>query len=405
MKISQIAALTNAIVGEMTGDATIVQEDLKNIVDVGTIVMTQANWYDAYTKSLMDHVGKCVVTNKEFFPNKVFERLWKESYEFGAILERLTVTLPDAEDNPSWDLQDQQSYNSEIFYKPTVAMNCYNVKDTFQIPISIVEDQVKSAFSSREQYIAFVSGIYTAVNNSVKIRLEQMAKRAVNNMIFSTFSNAVTNSEYDTQGTDDGNARCINVLHKYNTLFNQTLTAAEAIHDKEFLRYFSFLLYLTSDRMREISTIFNVIGEVRFTEREDQNIFVLSEIAKALDVYLYGDTYHDEYVKLPGYETVTAWQGINDGNAQVFEFPSTSLINIKNAEVPDHVNNTPIEGVAAVIFDREAVAVTNERAKVTSAYSARGDFTTYYYKNELGLLNDLSMNCVVFTILDDTSGS
>lgn len=402
MKVTQIATITNTIVSEMLGDSAIVEEDLKNIVDVGQTIMNQNNWYDAYTSSLMDHVGKCVVTNKEFYPNKVFERLWKDSFEFGAILERLTVSLMDAEDNPSWDLQDQGNYNSEIFYKPTVAMNCFQLKDTFQIPISIVEDQVKSAFSSREQYIAFVSGIYTAVNNSVKIRLEQMARRAVNNMIFATFSNAVTNSEYDTQGSDDGNARCINVLHMYNSQFGTSLTAAQAIKNKEFLRFFSFVLYLTSDRMREISKSFNIKGEVRFTGKEDQNIFVLSEIGKALDVYLYGDTYHDEYVKLPGYETITAWQGITDGTG-IFDFASNSRIEVNNADVPDHVNNTPILGVAAVIFDREGVAVTNERQKVTSAYSARGDFTTYYYKNELGLLNDLSMNCVVLTILDETT--
>lgn len=398
MKVTQIATITNTIVGEMLGDSAITTEDLENIVDIGQLVMNQNNWYDAFTGRLMDHVGKCVTTNREFFPNKVFERLWKESYEFGAILERITVTLPDAEDNPSWNLIDQQSYNSEIFYKPTVSMNCFNVKDTFQIPISIVEDQVKSAFSSREQYIAFVTGIYTAVNNSIKIRLEQMAKRAVNNMIYATFDDAVGNGDLNVQGSDAGNARYINVLFVYNDKFNKSLTAAQAIHDPDFLRFFSYLLYLTSDRMREVSSVFNVIGETRFTDKDDQNIFVLSEVAKALDVYLYADTYHEEYTKLPGFESITAWQGIL-GTGGYYDFAADSKIDVKNDAAQYQISHA-CEGVVAVIFDREAVAVTNEKAKVTSAYSARGDFTTYYYKNELGLLNDLSMNCVVFALID-----
>ena len=399
MKVTQIATITNTIVSEMLGDDAISTENLENIVDIGQLVMNQNNWYDAFTGRLMDHVGKCVTTNREFFPSKVFERLWKESYEFGAILERITVTLPDAEDNPSWNLVDQQSYNSEIFYKPTVSMNCFNVKDTFQIPISIVEDQVKSAFSSREQYIAFVTGIYTAVNNSIKIRLEQMAKRAVNNMIYATYDDAVTNGQFDPSGTDDGGPRYVNVLHMYNSQFNQTLTAAQAVHDPDFLRFFSYILYLTSDRMREISSVFNIIGETRFTAKEDQNIFVLSEIAKALDVYLYADTYHEEYTKLPGYESITAWQGISDGSSY-YSFDNDSEVNVKNDVVQGQTAG-PCYGVAAVIFDREAIAVTNEKQKVTSAYSARGDFTTYYYKSELGLLNDLSMNCVVFVIVGE----
>lgn len=399
MKITQIANLTNTIASEMLGDSAIATENLTNVVDIGQNIMLQANWYDNFTRKLMDHVARCVVTNREWTRSPILERLYKESYEFGALLERITVALPDAEDNPAWDLQDQGNYNSEIFYKPTVTMNVFNIKDTFQIPISIVEDQVKSAFSSREQYIAFVSGIYLSVNNSIKIRLEQLAKRAVNNMIYVTFDNAVSNGDISTDGSDEGKVRYINVLKKYNTLFNKTLKSTDAIHDPEFLRYFSFLLYLTSDRMREVSKVFNIAGEVRFTEKEDQNIFVLSEIGKALDVYLYSDTYHDEYVKFPGYTTVTAWQGITDGTG-VYDFASDSLIDCKNTESAGQTT-APMKGVIAVIFDRDAVAVTQERQKVTSAYSARGDFNTYYYKNEFGLINDLSMNCVVFALIDE----
>ena len=394
MKLNQIATLTNAITAEMLGDQAIATEDLTNIVDIGQLVMTQANWYDQYVRTLMDHVGRVVVTNKEYVP-KTYGRLWRESFEFGAILERLTVSLPDAEDNPAWDLQDQGNYNSEIFYKPTVAMNLFNVKDTFQVPISIVEDQVKSAFSSREQYIAFVDGIYTAVNGSIKIRMEQLAKRAVNNMIALCYDDAINVKGVSIgDGDNPGTVQYVNVLYMYNTQFNKSLTAAEAVTDPDFLRYFSFILYVTSDRMREISQVFNITGDVRFTDKEDQNIFVLSEIGKALDVYLYSDVYHDEYVKLPGYETITAWQGITDGT-DTYNFANNSHIKIKVGQ-----QLCDMSGVLAVIFDREAVAVTNERQKVTAAYSARGDFTTYYYKNELGLINDKSMNCVVFAVVD-----
>lgn len=395
MKLTQIASLTNQITSEMLGDAAITTEDLTNVVDIGVAVMNEDNWYDRYVRSLMDHISRVIITNKEYIP-KTYSRLWRENYEYGAILERITVSLPEAEDNPAWDLQDRGNYNSEIFYKPTVAVNLFNIKDTFQVPVSIVEDQVKSAFSSREQYIAFITGIYTAVNNSIKIRLEQLSKRAVNNMIALTYTNA--SEDGDLSGGDVSTTRYVNVLYLYNTQFNKSLTAAQAVLDPDFLRYFSFLLYLTSDRMREISKVFNMAGEVRFTDKDDQNIYVLSEIGKALDVYLYSDTYHDEYVKLPGYETITAWQGIGDEAS--FSFENNSAINVTVTYDDDDTRRINTSGILAVIFDREAVAITNMKQKVTSAYSARGDFTTYYYKNELGLLNDKSMNCVVFAVID-----
>ena len=155
--------------------------------------------------------------------------------------------------------------------------------------------------------------------------------------------------------------------------------------------------------MREVSKVFNITHEVRFTDKEDQNIFILSEIGKALDVYLYSNTYHDEYVKLPGYETITAWQGITDGN-ETYDFADNSHIKVKVTASDGTASTCDMTGVVAMIFDREAVAITNEKQKVTAAYSARGDFTTYYYKNELGLLNDKSMNCVVFALVEEPGG-
>lgn len=114
---------------------------------------------------------------------------------------------------------------------------------------------------------------------------------------------------------------------------------------------------------------------------------------------MYSRTFHYEWANIEGYQTITAWQGINNGNASFdFETMSTIWATVKNAAGEEvEVNQS---GIVAVMFDDDAAMVSNERQKVTTAYSANGDFTSFYYKAKLGLLNDLSQQCVVFYVAD-----
>ena len=110
-------------------------------------------------------------------------------------------------------------------------------------------------------------------------------------------------------------------------------------------------------------------------------------------MYLQSDTFHDIYTKMKAGETVPYWQG----SGTDYNFTSTSKINAVPSSNED-TGKTPItvNGVLAVIFDRDALGVSNLDRRVTTQYNAKAEFTNYFYKHDAGYFNDLNENFVVF---------
>lgn len=68
MEIKQIFELANAATAEVLGQQNLVQEDLGNLVDVGTQVIN-ANSVDAYVRSLVNHIGRVIFVNRPYSGN------------------------------------------------------------------------------------------------------------------------------------------------------------------------------------------------------------------------------------------------------------------------------------------------------------------------------------------------
>ena len=55
------------------------------------------------------------------------------------------------------------------------------------------------------------------------------------------------------------------------------------------------------------------------------------------------------------------------------------------------------------MFDDDAAMVANLDKRSTTHYSAKGEFTNIFWKNDVSLFNDLDENFVVFFISDTTA--
>ena len=55
-------------------------------------------------------------------------------------------------------------------------------------------------------------------------------------------------------------------------------------------------------------------------------------------------------------------------------------------------------GIIGVIFDRDALGVSNLQRRVTTNYNAKAEFYTNFYKFDAGYFNDLNENFVVFFV-------
>ena len=388
MEVKQIYTLMNSVSKEVLGKTDLIQEDLTGIVDMGTEVFNQ-NAIDNYVKSLVNHIGKVVFVNRPY-SGKVPSVLM-DAWEFGSVMEKISADIPQAEENESWKLTDGTEYKQDIFHKPTVTAKFFNSKVTFEVPVSITERQVKESFSSAAQLNGFLSMIYNAVDKSMTIKTDALIMRTINNMIAETldadkaaFGGSTVN--YSSAST----VRCVNLLKLYNTAKGAKLTAATAILDPEFIRFAAYQMGLYADRLGSISTLFNVGGKERFTPKDALHTVLLSDFAKAAQAYLYADTYHNEQVLLPKAETVPSWQA----TGKDYAFANVSKIDVKSASG----KNISIGGVLGVMFDRDALGVTNSDKRVTTNYNAKAEFFNNYYKFDAAYFNDTNENFVVFFI-------
>ena len=383
MEVSQVYQFVNSATAEAIGDSAVLQEDLSNIVDIGTAIFN-ASAFDKYVKSLVNHIGKVIFVNRPYRGSA--PSVLMDAWEYGSVVEKICSEMPDAVETEDWELQDGASYDPNVFHQPVAEAKFFNKMTTFEIDRSITERQVKQSFSSATQLNAFVSMLFNEVEKSMTVKNDALIMRTINSMIGETVYNAFSGSAI----TGAGNARAVNLLSRFNTQYSKSLNAQTAILDPEFIRYAAYYMGLYTDRLTRMSTLFNVGGKQRFTPKDLQHIVMLSEFRTAADVFLQSSTFHDDYTKLIGAETVPFWQGPGTDYA----FGSTGKIDVVT---PSNHEQT-VTGVLGVIFDRDALGVMNFNSRVTTNYNAKAEFTNYFYKRDARYFNDLNENFVVFYI-------
>lgn len=389
MNVNQIYDLVNTATSEVLGDSAIVNEDLSNLVDIGTAIFN-ANAVDNYVRSLVDHIGKVIFVNRPYSGS--VPSVLMDSWEYGSVLQKIQADLPTATENESWELQDGASYDPNLFYKPSVTCKFYNQKVTFEVPMSFTEKQVKESFSNATQLNAFVSMLYNAIDRSMTVKVDSLIMRTINNMIGETFY-ADYNAESGFAGK--GGNKAVNLLYMYNhKMFGDTeadyITADTAITDKAFLRYASYIMGVYKSRLAKMSKLFNIDGKERFTPADMLHVVLHSDFEASAKAYLYSDTYNEEFNELPKSEVVPYWQG----SGTDYDFASTSAINIKTASG----HTMTITGVIGVMFDTDSLGVTNIDRRITTNYNPKAEFYNQWAKFDCGSFNDTSENFVVFFV-------
>ena len=384
MKVKQIATILNTVINpEQIGETAVVNEDLSNIVDVGkalTAAGTFGENFDNFTKALIDQVGKVIFVDRVYTaqgPN-----LLRDAWEYGSVLQKVRCDLPDADDNKTWslaDLANGSTVDPFVITKPTVKAKYFNSKTTFEVPITLAEEQVKEAFKSPADMNRFMSMIENRVLMKRALCTEAMSKRTLNNLIAQKIH---------------AKSNVVNLLKDYNTAYTKTLTAATCLSDPDFLKYCAKTIMMYKKYIAEASMLYNNDGYVTFTPEDRLEFTVLSEFSKDLQVYMYADTYNKEFVQLDGYSEVAYWQGSGTNNA----FNEISKIDVKALTADGTEFTVSQKGVVAVMYDRDAAAICNENERVTSIYNPKAEYWNYFYKYDCAYMNDTAENCIVFII-------
>lgn len=377
MEIKQIATMINSITNELIGESAIVNEDLGNIVDIGTAV-ANANAYDAFTQKLVNRIGKTIFSARKYVGR--VPSLVRDKWEFGSMLQKITgAGLIEAQQNDTWNLTDGTSYDPNKFTKPALNAKFYNKKVTFELPQSIAIRQVKQSMTSAEELNGLLDMLYNEIEKSLTVKVDSLCMRCINNLMANTLGNKYPNA--------------VNLLSMYNTRFGTQLTADKAITDPDFIRYAAYIMRLYATRMRVISNHFNTAALPRFTPGDSLNVLLLEDFASAADIYLYSNTFHDDFVKLPTAETVPYWQGTGEGYA----FADISKIDVRVSGWSGSADPVTYSGIIGVMYDKDAAGVCLEDSYVTSQVNNKAEFVNNWHKYEAEYINDYSeQNCVFY---------
>lgn len=375
-KVSQIYDLVNQTAKESMGEQAITVKDVSSLIALGDSVLASNTDTENFLNTLVDRIARTVFSVRQYESES--EGMVRHPFEFGCIVQKIYVDLPEAKKNDAWEI-GKSDYTPQFapVIKPTAKQKLFNGITTWEVDVTIPDFMFRTAFTNETSMATFIDAIFTAMDNMMTLALENNAN--------------LTRASFIARKIKGGKpCGAINLLHEYNTLTGATLTVDKALMNAEFLAWASRSINLWVKRMSKMSVLFNEEGYKRHTPKDKLVVNLLQDFTSACDTFLGANTFHDELVKLPMYDSVAYWQGAGES----FDFNDTSAINIKlDANEGGTISK---KGIIGVIYDYEAMGVTLNERRSTSERNNHDEYTNYYNKANIGYFNDMSENGIVF---------
>ena len=370
MTTEQIYGLVNLVNAQAFGHSALTVSDTSSLISLGNTVLSSSTNTEAFLNTLAQKIGRTILRFREY-RNKLGDMVLND-FEYGAILQKIKVHMPEAELDESYDLIDGNTVDPYVIAKPSVDQKLFVTRTPYQYHITIQRVHLKEAFSSPEAMGAFIGIVFGEVRNAIEISFENLGRV--------TLATAI--AEYST-------TREIPLVTDFNTEYNPTpaLTAAEALHNEEFLRYAIMRMTNLIDMIQDASELYNDGSMVTFTPREDVRLKVLSEFQRRIESNVLYAAFNSQFVDIPdGYKTLNFWQSEQ----------SPYDVNIKR---PSDDTATNVTNVVAILYDRDAMGVYKIDEEVaTSDLNAAGLYYNQYWHEKQLRFVDLSEVGMIFTL-------
>ena len=368
MNTTQIYTIVNSIVDQAIGDSGIVATDTQGLVSLGNVVLASNNNTEAFLNTLAQRIGKTIYRYRAY--NNKFTDMIVSDMEWGAILQKIRVEMPQAEADEQYGLVDGTSVDHYKVAKPKTHQKLFVTRTPYQFKITIQRDTLKEAFLSAEAMGSFIALVFGEVRNAIELSLENLGRL--------TMAAAIS---------ETGASQTINLVTDYNTETGSTLTAATAMHSADFLRYAIYRINNIVDMMQDMSVLYCDGILPTFTNLENMRVKVLSKFQRRLETMVDYAAFHDQFTKIDKqYVTVNFWQGEQ----------SPDELDIKK---PSDGSAFTLSNIVAVIHDRDAFGIYQiDETVLTTPINAAGAYYNQYWHEKQGRFVDTSENLVVFTL-------
>lgn len=385
----QIFSIVNDVASQAMGSNTMTVVDNSGLVALGNTVLGSNDTKNNFINALTDRIGRTIVSFRAYhshFPD--FER---DSIEWGNILQKLKIGMPNAEEDQSYNLADGTSVDMYKINKAKVNQLLFSTETPWQTHITVHLDELEKAFVDSSSMGAFISGMFGEVQNRIELAMENLSIDCVNNYMAEIIKRKVQRP-----------SRVINLVTEYNSAMGLASTDAlkpqDALNTPAFLEYVvrrintisSTMEYMTSGMFNDTAfaggdTQNDIYS--RHTPKSEQRMMLYIDLVNSLKTNVNSKAFNmkEVAIDLP-FKTVPFWQSIKTPDG----------INVKPASGGTAISQTNVMGI---LFDREAMGTfKNKYTSLTSPINAAGKYYNVFYHMIQMYYNDLTENAVVFLL-------
>ena len=397
MGFEDASLLLSALYSQVAGVSAATPTDTSSFVSMAQATL-QAG-YEPVMEAITQVLSKTLIAVRPY--SRKFKGLELTRERWGGIIRKinfgegaLDIGVPlDHVSDPTYSLVDGEGVDQWAVKKPAVLETRYVGQNVYESSYTIFTKQLDVAFSSPEEFAAFMSGLMTHFSNQREQYLEMLSRSILDNMI---------GAKKILHDASVEGPHVIDLLAEYNTATGQSLTSVTVklpANYPAFCKWAYAYIQHVSDMFTERSMMFerpiDGFPILRHTPKADQRMFLDADFLAHMTAEVLADTYHDNFLRYTEVEAVNYWQSALE--------PST--VKVKpvylngDAEFVNATDPVTVEGIVGVLMDRDAAGYNlADDSLVTSPYNAKGQYYNIFNHVRIQLQNDLTEKAVVFCI-------
>lgn len=385
MEINQVYSLLNDINQQMWGEDALAVNDLSGIISMGNTVLSSSTNVDKFFSTLIDRIGKVIIRRLDLELD--FPKLMMNEFEFGAILQKITIDPFGAKENTDWEVGSGGFTPTLLdIYPPSIHQMLFTDAVTFEMRKSLPNSILSTAFEGASQMANFMTAVTAAMVDSMTLSINNLSRTCINNFIAEKIKNS------------NG---IVNIADMYNTAYSSTpvTDCEEAMRTPEFLRYATNVIRKYFKYLSMPNVNYNVAGLVRATQRNNLHFLANTTFIAGLESFLYADSFRQEYLDLNNFTEVAYWQGNLDTDNTSVNLPGdVTAINVIPSSEKGQLSPTAVSqsGIIAVLADRQAIGVGLNKRRSAAFNNVMDDYTTVKMSATIQYYNDLSESGIIF---------
>lgn len=389
MTIEQSSAVLNALYLQATGqNPTLDTTNAKNFVTVAQTLLKTG--YDPVISAISQVMSRTIFSLRPYTAK--FRGLEVSAQRWGNHVRKVNYLDQSFEDDDRLPLTDGSSVDPWIIKKPSVIQTNFYGEHVYQRHTTIFKDQLDVAMSSASEFGSFVSGQLSNINDQIEQANEEFDRATIANFIVGKVAK--------------DSASVIHLVTEYNAYIGGTYTS-ETIREPDVYREFVKWVYARIKNLiallAERSVKWHILplknnapaALMRHSPADRLKMYTYSPVMNEITARVLSEIYHDDKLGMIDHEEVTYWQNIDvpdsiKADANVFD-PETGGIVTTGA--------TTVNNIFGVIFDEEAIGVTNVNQWAQSTpMNARGGYSNTFWHWTRRHWNDFTENGVVLLL-------